>query len=94
MALNINAVAVDMPADMESRFMYYAGIFSELVNEYGLLDLEDCAFSLMTTIVQSELNAEQKISIFTGLSTLCDALGWIEAKAFFDMGKAEQEARL
>lgn len=77
----------------EARAAYYMGIFADKVSQCGLDEQEDCAFSVMTTIVQSNENSEAKAAYFAALVEFAYLLGWMEAETVFQMALSEQLER-
>lgn len=77
----------------KAKAAYYMGVFSDKVNQCGLDEQEDCAFSVMTTIVQSNENGETKAAYFLALVEFAYLLGWVEAESVFQMALNEQQER-
>ena len=79
--------------DRAAKAAYYMGNFSQRVCDSGLELMEDCAFSVMTTLLQSSANQLEKIAVFSSLVEFCYLCAWCEAEAVFQMALDEQQVR-
>lgn len=76
-----------------AKVAYYLGVFSQKATDYGLEHSEDAAFNIMSTVLQSKLNAADKLSVLGALIEFCYLCAWVEAESVFQMAYNDQKER-